>query len=38
VTVILLYIVKAVMGLRVTGEEEDAGVDASMHGEVGYNF
>ena len=38
VTVILLYIVKAVMGLRVTGEEEDDGVDASMHGEVGYNF
>lgn len=38
VTLVILYIVKAVMGLRVTQEEEDAGVDTSAHGEVGYNF
>ncbi len=38
VTLIILYIVKAVMGLRVTRDEEDAGVDTSAHGEVGYNF
>lgn len=38
VTVVLLYIIKAVMGLRVTQEEEDAGVDTSAHGEVGYNL
>ncbi|MBI5251348.1 MAG: ammonium transporter, partial [Desulfomonile tiedjei] len=37
-TVVILYIVKAIMGLRVTQEEEDAGVDTSAHGEVGYNF
>jgi Amt family ammonium transporter len=38
VTAILLYAVKAVMGLRVTREEEEIGVDTSAHGEVGYNF
>ncbi|AFM26253.1 ammonium transporter [Desulfomonile tiedjei] len=38
VTLILLYVVKAILGLRVTQEEEDAGVDTSAHGEVGYNF
>ncbi|HMK34309.1 MAG TPA: ammonium transporter [Desulfomonilaceae bacterium] len=38
VTLVILYIIKAVMGLRVTEEEENAGVDTSAHGEVGYNF
>jgi ammonium transporter, Amt family len=38
VTLVILYILKAIMGLRVTQEEEDAGVDTSTHGEVGYNF
>jgi len=31
-------VVKATMGLRVSDEEEDAGVDTAAHGEVGYNF
>ncbi len=37
-TVAILYVVKAVVGLRVTNEEEEAGVDTSAHGEVGYNL
>ena len=35
VTLVLLYIIKAVMGLRVTEDQEEAGVDTSAHGEVG---
>ena len=31
-------IVKAIMGLRVTEEQEDAGLDTSIHGEAGYNL
>jgi ammonium transporter, Amt family len=38
VTMVILYAVKAVMGLRVTVEEEEAGVDTSAHGEVGYSI
>lgn len=38
VTAIILSIVKALMGLRVTEEEEVAGVDTSVHGEAGYNL
>ncbi len=38
VTLVILFLVKAVMGLRVTEEHEEAGVDTSAHGEVGYNF
>jgi len=38
VTVVALYVVKAVMGLRVTGDEEEVGVDTSAHGEVGYSL
>jgi ammonium transporter, Amt family len=38
VSLVLLYIVKAIMGLRVTEEEEVAGVDTSVHGEAGYNL
>ncbi len=37
-TVIILYVVKAIVGLRVSEEEEDAGVDTAAHGEVGYNL
>lgn len=37
-TGIILFIVKALMGLRVASEEEEAGVDTSAHGEAGYNF
>jgi ammonium transporter, Amt family len=38
VTLIILYVIKAVMGLRVTEEEEVIGVDTSAHGETGYNL
>jgi ammonium transporter, Amt family len=38
VTLIILYVIKAVMGLRVTEEEEVVGVDTSAHGETGYNL
>ncbi|HTY21593.1 MAG TPA: ammonium transporter [Desulfomonilaceae bacterium] len=38
VTLIILYIVKAVMGLRVSTEEEEVGVDTSAHGEAAYNL
>lgn len=38
VTMIILYVVKAIMGLRVTVIEEEVGVDTSAHGEVGYSF
>jgi len=38
VTLIILYVVKAIMGLRVTDEEEVAGVDTSAHGETAYNI
>ncbi|MGB6064883.1 MAG: ammonium transporter [Desulfomonilaceae bacterium] len=38
VTLVILFLVKAVIGLRVTEEHEEAGVDTSAHGEVGYNF
>ncbi len=38
VTAIILYVVKAIMGLRVSEEDEVAGVDTSTHGEAGYNL
>jgi len=37
-SLVILYIVKAVMGLRVSEEDEVAGVDTSVHGEAGYNL
>ena len=37
-TVVIAYIVKAVIGLRPTPEEEEAGLDLSDHGEEGYIF
>jgi Amt family ammonium transporter len=38
VTLILLKILDATMGLRVTQEEEIAGLDVTQHGEEGYIF
>ena len=38
VSLIILYVIKAVMGLRVSEEEEVVGVDTSVHGEAGYNL
>jgi ammonium transporter, Amt family len=35
-TVIIAYVVKAVVGLRVAPEKESAGLDTSEHGEEGY--
>jgi Amt family ammonium transporter len=37
-TVILLTIVRAVVGLRVTTSQEEEGLDITQHGESGYNF
>ena len=36
VTAILLFIVKAIVGLRVTAEEEEEGLDVTQHGEEAY--
>jgi ammonium transporter, Amt family len=38
VTLIILYIVKAIVGLKVTEDEEVVGVDTACHGETGYNL
>lgn len=35
-TVLIGLFVKALLGLRVTGDEEDAGLDLTQHGESGY--
>lgn len=35
-TVVILYVLKAIMGLRVSAEEELGGLDLSEHGEVAY--
>lgn len=35
-TVVIAYVVKAVVGLRVAPEKESAGLDTSEHGEEGY--
>ena len=37
-TLILLFIVDKIVGLRVTPEQEQAGLDLSQHGEEGYDF
>ena len=37
-TLILLFVVDKIMGLRVTPEHEVAGLDLSQHGEEGYDF
>lgn len=38
VTMILLVIIKALVGLRVNVEDETIGLDLSQHGELGYNL
>ena len=38
VSLVLLLIVNAIVGLRVTEEHEQKGLDLSQHGEEGYNF
>ena len=38
VTFILLKVLDWTMGLRVSGEEEESGLDLSQHNETGYNF
>ena len=37
-TVVIAFLVKAVLGLRADRETEEAGLDQSEHGEVGYHF
>jgi ammonium transporter, Amt family len=37
-TLILLFVVDKIMGLRVAPEHEQAGLDLSQHGEEGYDF
>ena len=37
-TLVLLFVVDKVVGLRVTPEQEHAGLDLSQHGEEGYDF
>ncbi len=37
-TLILLFVVDKIMGLRVAREQEVAGLDLSQHGEEGYDF
>jgi Amt family ammonium transporter len=38
VTWILLKIIDAIMGLRISPEEEEQGLDTTQHGESGYNL
>ncbi len=37
-TIVLLYLVDAIVGLRVSEEDERDGLDLSQHGEEGYNL
>jgi hypothetical protein len=37
-TIVLLKIVDMITGLRVSGEEEEAGLDITQHGEAAYNL
>jgi ammonium transporter, Amt family len=38
VTLLLLYVIKVLMGLRVSEDHEEVGVDTSAHGEAGYSL
>lgn len=38
VTFVILKVLDAVMGLRVTEEEESVGLDLAQHNERGYNL
>ena len=37
-TLVLLFVVDRLIGLRLTPEHELAGLDVSQHGEEGYDF
>jgi ammonium transporter, Amt family len=37
-TLVLLFVVDKIIGLRVSPEDENAGLDLSQHGEEGYDF
>jgi len=37
-TLVLLFIVDKIVGLRVSAEDENTGLDLSQHGEEGYDF
>ena len=37
-TLILLFVVDKIVGLRVSAEDENVGLDLSQHGEEGYDF
>jgi len=37
-TVVLAYVIKAVIGLRTDREDEEIGLDATDHGESGYHY
>jgi Amt family ammonium transporter len=37
-TLIIIKIVDAIVGLRVPADEEIAGLDNTQHGEAGYNL
>jgi Amt family ammonium transporter len=37
-TVIILKVVDAIVGLRVTAEQEEEGLDLTLHDERGYNL
>jgi Amt family ammonium transporter len=37
-TLVLLFVVDKIMGLRLSPEDENAGLDLSQHGEEGYDF
>ena len=37
-TLVLLFVVDKIIGLRVSAEDEAAGLDLSQHGEEGYDF
>jgi Amt family ammonium transporter len=37
-TWVLLKLVDAIAGMRVTGDEETEGLDTALHGEKGYNL
>jgi Amt family ammonium transporter len=37
-TLIILKVIDWTMGLRVTGDEEERGIDISLHNETGYSL
>jgi Amt family ammonium transporter len=37
-TLVILFVVDKVIGLRVSEEDERTGLDLSQHGEEGYDF